>query len=114
MSFPKAIHLKSAGNDIIDWGDIESPIGDQTSKVSGYLLDKSEKYEMGYWQCSEGVWECHVTKNEFCHFVEGECIYTSEDSSIINIFPGSIAFFPKDWRGKCKVLKKIKKFYCIF
>ena len=41
MSFPKAIHLKSAGNDIIDWGDIESPIGDQTSKVSGYLLDKS-------------------------------------------------------------------------
>jgi uncharacterized cupin superfamily protein len=69
---------------------------------------------MGYWQCSEGEWDCHVTKNEFCHFIEGECIYTSEDGSIINISSGSIAFFPKDWNGKCKVVKKIKKFYCIF
>ena len=53
MNFPKAIHLKSTGNNIIDWGNIETPIGDQISKVSGYLLDKSSNHEMGYWQCSE-------------------------------------------------------------
>tara|TARA_B100000902_G_C26529497_1_gene537179 strand:+ start:64 stop:408 length:345 start_codon:yes stop_codon:yes gene_type:complete len=114
MESPKAIHLGPVGNEIIDWGNIDSPIGSQISSVSGYLLDKSESHEMGYWQCSEGEWDCHVTKNEFCHFIEGECIYTSEDGSIINISSGSIAFFPKDWNGKCKVVKKIKKFYCIF
>ena len=114
MESPKAIHLGPVGNEIIDWGDIDSPIGDQISSVSGSILDKSENHEMGYWQCSEGEWDCHVTKNEFCHFIEGECIYTSEDGSIINISSGSIAFFPKDWNGKCKVVRKIKKFYCIF
>lgn len=114
MNFPKAIHLNAKGNQILDWGNIENPIGDKISKVSGYLLNKSENYEMGYWQCSEGEWHCHVAKSEFCHFTEGECIYTSENNEVINIYPNSIAYFPKNWKGTCKVIKKIKKFYCIF
>ena len=114
MSYSKAIHLEAGYNQIIDWGNVDSPIGDNISKVSGYLLNKTSNHEMGYWQCTEGEWNCHVTKPEFCHFIEGKCIYTSENNEVININPGSIAYFPKDWKGTCRVIKKIKKFYCIF
>ena len=114
MSFPKVIHLNSLNGKIINWGEVDMPIDQPISKMSGFLLNKDESSETGYWECTEGKWQCHVTRNEFCHFVEGECLYTSEENEEIEITPGSIAFFPKDWKGVCLVKKKIKKFYCIF
>ena len=41
-------------------------------------------------------------------------VYTSESGEVIKIVAGTIAFFPKNWKGTCTVNKKIKKFYCIF
>ena len=114
MGFPKALHLNSLNAIIVNWGNVDKPIDQPISKMSGFLLNKDVVSETGYWECTEGKWQCQVTRNEFCHFVDGECLYTSEDNEVIEITPGSIAFFPKDWRGICLVKKKIRKFYCIF
>ena len=97
----------------IDWGSVESPIGNPISKTSGFLISKDEIQETGYWQCTEGKWNCHVTDTEFCHFLEGECTYVSEDGQIIEVKPGTVAVFPKNWKGTCHIKSKIKKYYCI-
>ena len=100
-------------NSFIDWGEVDSPIGEKISKTSGFLISKNKIQETGYWQCTEGSWNCHVTNTEFCHFLEGECIYVSENDQVIEVKPGTVAVFPKDWKGTCSIRKKIKKYYCI-
>jgi|TARA_B100001939_G_C16519634_1_gene437290 uncharacterized cupin superfamily protein len=100
-------------NSFVDWGIVDSPIGEQISKTSGFLISKNKTQETGYWQCTEGSWNCHVTNTEFCHFLEGECTYVSENGQVIEVKPGTVAVFPKDWKGTCSITKKIKKYYCI-
>jgi hypothetical protein len=100
-------------NSFVDWGTVDSPIGEQISKTSGFLISKNKTQETGYWQCTEGSWNCHVTNTEFCHFLEGECTYVSENGQVIEVKPGTVAVFPKDWKGTCSIIKKIKKYYCI-
>jgi len=96
-----------------DWGNVEKPIGETISKTSGFLISKDQIQETGYWQCTEGKWYCHVTNTEFCHFFEGECTYESDTGQIIEVKPGTVAVFPKDWKGTCLIKKKIRKYYCI-
>ena len=100
-------------NSFVDWGAVESPIGEKISQTSGFLISKNKTQESGYWQCTEGSWKCHVTNTEFCHFLEGECTYLSDKGQVIEVIPGTVAVFPKDWKGTCSIKKKIKKYYCI-
>ncbi len=54
-----------------------------------------------------------MTSDEFCHFLLGRCTYTHELGEVIEIVPDTVAFFPKDWRGTCKVHETIRKVYMI-
>ncbi len=44
-----------------------------------------------------------MTRDEFCHFLLGRCTYTHESGEVIEIVPGTAAFFPQGWRGTCRV-----------
>ncbi len=52
--------------------------------TSGVLLhkDPNGESEVGLWICTPGTWECHVTCDEFCHFLEGRCTYTHESGEV--------------------------------
>ncbi|MES0194529.1 cupin domain-containing protein [Mesorhizobium sp. C264A] len=65
------------------------------------------------WVCTPGKWHCHVTRDEFCHFLEGRCTYVHESGEVIEIEPDTAAFFPQDWKGVCTVHETIKKVYMI-
>ena len=101
-------------DDLLDWGTIPTMIEGQ-SEVSGILLHKGPggRSECGFWRCTPGKWHCHVTRDEFCHFLEGRCTYVHEDGDVIEVSPGTSAFFPQDWRGVCTVHDTIKKVYMI-
>lgn len=60
-----------------------------------------------------GKWDCHVTSDEFCHFLEGRCTYVHGTCNVIEITPDTAAFFPKDWKGVCTVAETVKKVYVI-
>lgn len=92
-----------------DWG----PTG--TSHTSGILLSKESdgRAESGIWICTQGRWDCHVTRDEFCHFLTGRCTYVHESGEEIVIEPDTAAFFPKDWRGVCTVHETVRKVYFI-
>ena len=98
----------------VDWGVIPTMI-EGTSKVSGVVLHKGPagQSECGLWICTPGKWECHVTSDEFCHFLEGRCTYVHKSGDVIEVMPDTAAFFPQDWKGICTVHETIKKVYMI-
>ena len=54
-----------------------------------------------------------LTSDEYCHFIRGSCTYTHESGEEIEIRPDTVAFFPKDWKGTCKIHDTVRKVYMI-
>lgn len=100
--------------ELVDWGTIPTMIAGE-SRTSGRLVHKGPdgESECGLWTCTPGKWACHVTRDEFCHFLEGRCTYVHDDGEVIEIEPDTAAFFPKDWKGICTVHATVKKVYMI-
>ena len=100
--------------DLVDWGVIPTMI-EGVSKVSGKLIHKGPdgRSECGLWICTPGTWACHVTHDEFCHFLAGRCTYVHESGDVIEVVADTAAFFPQDWKGVCTVHETIRKVYMI-
>jgi len=110
-----------------DWGPIAplpegargSPAGGgaapAASRTRGVLLHKGPGGvpEAGIWECTPGEWECRVTRDEFCHFLSGRCVYTHESGERTEIAGGDAAFFPAGWNGRCSVIETVRKVYMI-
>ena len=112
-----APHLKNTATydgPFKDWGIIPTMIEGE-SRTSGVVIFKGPtgESESGIWICTPGFWNCHVTNDEFCHFLLGRCTYTHESGEVIEIVPDTVAFFPMDWRGTCRVHETIRKVYMI-
>jgi hypothetical protein len=111
-----APHLAPATTlgDLTDWGIIPTMI-DGESHTSGVILHRGAngESESGIWVCTPGYWHCHVTADEFCHFLQGRGTYTHESGEIIEIVADTAAFFPRDWKGTCRVEETIRKVYMI-
>ncbi|MDH5311986.1 MAG: cupin domain-containing protein [Gammaproteobacteria bacterium] len=113
MSTP-VIYRPLDETDLTDWGTIPTML-EGRSMTSGRLLHRGPdgRSECGIWVCTPGKWECHVTRDEFCHFLAGRCTYVRDDGEVIEIAPGTIAFFPEGWRGVCTVHETVRKVYMI-
>ena len=113
---PTAPYLRDplAQTELTDWGVIPTMIEGE-SRTCGKLIHKGPngESECGLWVCTPGKWTCHVTRDEFCHFLAGKATYVHESGEVIEITPDSAAFFPKDWRGVCTVHETVKKLYMI-
>jgi hypothetical protein len=99
---------------LVDWGLIPTML-EGRSHTSGKLLHKGPqgRSECGIWRCTPGRWNCHVTRDEFCHFLAGRSTYVHESGETIEISPDTVAFFPQDWKGVCTVHETITKIYMI-
>ncbi|MEC7300792.1 MAG: cupin domain-containing protein, partial [Pseudomonadota bacterium] len=77
------MHKPLSVTDTVDWGVIPTMIEGE-SRTSGKVLHKGPdgQSECGLWICTPGKWECHVTKDEFCHFLEGRCTYVHESGEV--------------------------------
>lgn len=97
-----------------DWGAIPTMIAG-TSFTAGILLSREAggRAESGIWTCTPGVWQCEVTSDEYCHFLDGSCTYMHENGERIDIAPDTLAFFPRGWKGICDVRRTLRKVYLI-
>jgi len=113
-SAPHIAAVSAWAGDLADWGPVPTMIEGQ-SRTSGILLYKGAggSPEAGLWVCTPGVWECHVTRDELCHFLAGRCTYTHESGEVIEIGPDTAAFFPEGWKGICSVRETVRKIYMI-
>lgn len=100
--------------EVVDWGIIPTMIEGE-SHTSGVVLHKGPngESETGIWICTPGFWRCFITSDEFCHFMVGRATYTHESGEVTEVGPNSIAFFPKNWNGTCKVHETVRKTYMI-
>ncbi len=100
--------------DLVDWGDIPTML-EGRSRTSGKLLYKGPEgqSECGIWRCTPGKWFCHVTRDEFCHFLAGRATYVHENGEVVEITPDTAAFFARDWKGVCTVHETVTKVYMI-
>jgi len=108
------IDSTSSYDDLRDWGSVPTLLDGQ-SHTSGQVLHKGPngESECGIWICTPGKWECHVTEDEFCHFLEGRCTYVHESGDAIEVMPDTTVFFPQNWKGVCTVHETVKKVYMI-
>ena len=97
-----------------DWGIIPTMI-EGASHTSGVVLHKGDdgRSESGIWICTPGTWVCTVTRDEFCHFLAGRCTYIHSSGEVIEVGPGTVAFFPEGWQGTCRVTETVRKVYMI-
>jgi uncharacterized cupin superfamily protein len=97
-----------------DWGAIPT-MNEGTSLTAGILLSREPngRAESGIWTCTPGLWQCEVTSDEYCHFLDGSCTYTHESGETIEIEPDTLAFFPRGWKGPCNVRRTMRKVYMI-
>jgi len=114
MSRIPVLRHPAALADLRDWGPVPTMI-EGRSQTSGVLLHKGTngESECGVWECTPGYWACHVTRDEFCHFLSGRCTYTHDSGEVVEIAPDTIAFFPAGWRGTCRVRETVRKVYMI-
>ncbi len=103
-----------------DWGPIALPAdspagGARVSRTRGVLLHKGPggSPEAGIWECTPGLWECRVARDELCHFLSGRCVYTHESGERTEIAADDAAFFPAGWNGVCEVIETVRKVYMI-
>ncbi len=54
-----------------------------------------------------------MTRDELCHFLLGRCTYIHESGEVIEVTPGTVAFFPQGWTGRCRVYETVRKVYMI-
>jgi uncharacterized protein len=103
-----------AQTQLVDWGLIPTML-EGASHTSGKLLHKGPqgRSESGIWRCTPGRWACHVTRDEYCHFLAGRSTYVHESGEVIEIEPDTLAYFPQDWRGVCTVHETVTKVYMI-
>jgi uncharacterized protein len=113
-SAPRIVNPAAYEGPFVDWGVIPTMI-EGASRTSGIVIHKGPngESETGIWICTPGTWHCHVTRDEFCHFLAGRCTYTHESGEVIEIVPDTAAFFPRDWKGTCRVHETIRKVYMI-
>ena len=99
---------------LVEWGVIPTMIEGE-SHTSGKLLHKGAQgqSECGIWHCTPGRWYCHVTRDEYCHFLAGRSTYVHENGEHIEIAADTVAFFPQDWKGVCTVHHTVTKVYMI-
>lgn len=111
-----APHLAAASTagPLTAWGPVPT-MREGVSETSGILIHKGEdgRSECGVWVCTPGVWDCHVTRDEFCHFLAGRCTYVHETGETIEITRDTAAFFPAGWKGVCTVHETVRKVYMI-
>ena len=100
---------------LTDWEDVAKPIGQPVSHESGVLIFRRDdnSSEMGMWQCTPGRWRCDVEKDEFCYFLSGKAIYTSDTGEETVVEAGMAGAFPAGWKGECQVVERVRKVYMV-
>jgi uncharacterized cupin superfamily protein len=109
-----SLHDPLSQPNLVDWGLIPTML-EGASHTSGKLLYKGPqgRSESGIWRCTPGRWACHVTRDEYCHFLAGRSTYVHESGEVIEIRPDTLAYFPASWRGECTVHETVTKVYMI-
>ena len=90
------------------------PVGQPSLQTAaGFFEGESYKgnFYTGTWECETGVMELDLDLTEFCHLLEGHWKITSESGVVTELHPGDSWVFPRGFKGRSEVLKRVRKVY---
>lgn len=107
--------LDIAKENLTDWGEVAKPVGEPVSTECGRLMFRRQdgSSEMGMWECTPGRWRCEVERDEFCYFLSGKAVYTTDAGDTLTVAAGMAAAFPAGWSGECEVVETVRKVYMV-
>ena len=67
----------------------------------------------GIWEATPGKTAISYTEWEFCHFISGEAVLTSESGESWHLKGGDAFIIPAGFTGTCETLQTVRKHYVI-
>ena len=95
---------------------VPAPIGSPVSEVrsTSQTSASAPGTRCGVWECSPGRWRRQITQAEFCHFLEGECVFEPDDGEPMHIKGGDVIYFPENSGGVWDVRETSRKIFILF
>ncbi len=95
---------------------VPAPLGEPVSRtrVRSWSSETTASTRTGVWTCSPGRWVRQIASAEFCHFLDGECIFKPDVGEPIRIVAGDCLYFPANSRGVWDVITPCTKVFVVF
>lgn len=95
---------------------VPAPVGTPVSQVRSTSLtsQSTPTTRCGVWECSPGRWRRQIVQAEFCHFLEGSCVFEPDDGEPIQISGGDVIYFPKNSAGVWNIIEASRKIFVLF
>jgi len=74
---------------------------------------ENDRLYCGIWECEPGKVAMTYEEWEFCHFIEGEAVLTSDEGESWTLKAGDGFIIPAGFKGTWETVKKIRKHYVI-
>jgi len=87
--------------------------GEYKTKTWNHFTGEKNRLYCGIWECTPGKVAIDYKEWEFCHFIEGKAILTSEDGRKWTLRAGDGFIIPAGFKGTWETVEKVKKHYVI-
>lgn len=87
--------------------------GTWETRTWNHYTGEDERLHCGIWECEPGKVRIDYAEWEFCHFIEGEAILTSDEGRSWTLKAGDGFIIPPGFRGTWETVKKVRKHYVI-
>ncbi|MGE0582884.1 MAG: cupin domain-containing protein [Steroidobacteraceae bacterium] len=88
--------------------------GDPVQHAWNAFSDASERFHVGHWSSTRGLWRVRYTECELCVLTAGRVELVSEAGARMNFGPGDAFVVPAGFAGTWAVLEDCTKIYAIF
>ncbi|NWA01821.1 cupin domain-containing protein [Pseudomonas gingeri] len=89
------------------------PLSEHVSVASVTCVERTDGVETGIWECTPGRWRRQIVAQEFCHFIQGRCTFTSDSGETLHIEAGDALMLPANSTGIWDIQETVRKTYVL-
>ncbi|MFB4249895.1 cupin domain-containing protein [Pseudomonas idahonensis] len=89
------------------------PLGTPVAVTSVTAVERNDGVETGIWECTPGRWRRQIVAQEFCHFIQGRCIFTPDHGEPLHIEAGDALMLPANSTGIWDIQETVRKTYVL-
>jgi len=87
--------------------------GSAVTQTWNHFTGEDDRLHCGIWESAKGKVNVHYDEWEFCHFIQGEAILTSDNGKSWTLSKGDAFIIPAGFKGTWETIRKVKKHYVI-
>jgi uncharacterized cupin superfamily protein len=87
--------------------------GEYKTRTYNHWTGEDGRLYCGIWECTPGKVKVDYAEWEFCHFLEGEAVLTSESGESWRLRKGDGFIIPPGFKGTWETVRPVRKHYVI-